>query len=143
LEIDLVGIKILRYYPNTEGNYTFWPCCGSGSGSTPKCHRSATLLSGSKEISNAALHSTGSQYNLMLLLMYRALLGNTTLLNYLRAKGEIGDEQITQLKQLLPGAVPRQPSPPPPQFTIPGLGGPPPAFSPLPQVSCCQPSFFP
>ncbi len=79
----------------------------------------------------------------MPLLMYRALLGNTTLLNYLRAKGEIGDEQITQLKQLLPGAVPRQPSPPPPQFTIPGLGGPPPAFSPLPQVSCCQSSFFP
>ncbi len=97
---------------------------------------------GQKKKGTTALHPSVTRYNLTLLLMYRALLGNTTLLNYLRAKGEIGDEQITQLKQLLPGAVPRQPSPPPPQFTIPGLGGPPPAFSPLPQVSCCQPSFF-
>jgi len=64
----------------------------------------------------------------------KALLGNPTLLNHLKANGDINQQQITQLQQLLPQAIPtgqppQQQLPPPPQpasqqFTIPGLGGP-------------------
>merc|ERR1719312_1544444 len=64
----------------------------------------------------------------------KALLGNPTLLNHLKASGDINQQQITQLQQLLPQAVPpaqqqpvqQPPQPSPQQFTIPGLGGPPP-----------------
>lgn len=65
----------------------------------------------------------------------KALLGNPTLLNHLKASGDINQQQITQLQQLLPQAAtagqqlqPPQhpPQPSPQQFTIPGLGGPPP-----------------
>ena len=72
------------------------------------------------------------------------MLDNPTLLNYLKSRREIDDEQISQLRQLLPGALggqqapplPPQTSAPPPnvsgvlppshqtiQFNIPGLGG--------------------
>ncbi len=43
----------------------------------------------------------------------QALLGNPALLNYLKSKREIDDDQINQLKQLLPGAGPPDPAPPP------------------------------
>lgn len=69
----------------------------------------------------------------------KALLGNPTLLNHLKASGDINQQQITQLQQLLPQAAiagqqqlpPPQhpPQPSPQQFTIPGLGGPPPNFN--------------
>ena len=67
----------------------------------------------------------------------KQLLGNPTLLNHLLASGEITQQQITQLQQLLPnvggppvpGVLPGQPPPAQTQFSIPGLGGsmPPPA----------------
>ena len=58
----------------------------------------------------------------------KALLGNPTLLNHLLSTGDITQQQINQLQQLLPNVnqtqPPQQPQPPPQQqFNIPGLGG--------------------
>ena len=58
----------------------------------------------------------------------KQLLGNPTLLNHLLASGEITQQQISQLHQLLPGVGPQQQPPQPQQqpqsqFSIPGLGG--------------------
>ena len=64
----------------------------------------------------------------------KALLGNPSLLNHLLSTGDITQQQITQLQQLLPNVTPGggQHQPPPPQqqpgsgqqqFSIPGLGG--------------------
>ena len=57
----------------------------------------------------------------------KALLGNPSLLNHLLSNGDITQQQITQLQQLLPNVAPGQHQPPTqgpgPQFSIPGLGG--------------------
>ena len=60
----------------------------------------------------------------------RSLLGNPAMLNHLLASGDITQQQISQLQQLLPNVgqpqpPPQQPlqQPPTHQFSIPGLGG--------------------
>ena len=73
----------------------------------------------------------------------KALLGNPTLLNHLLSTGDITQQQINQLQQLLPnvGQQPQPPSSQPPQhqpppggqFSIPGLGGAHGAMPPPPQ----------